>query len=41
LIGTMGENNYRVEAETLKSIYRTMLRIRAFDNRTIELFNEG
>jgi 2-oxoisovalerate dehydrogenase E1 component len=41
LIGTIGENNYRVEAETLKSIYRTMLRIRAFDNRTIELFNEG
>jgi 2-oxoisovalerate dehydrogenase E1 component len=41
LIGTTGENNYRVEAATLKSIYRTMLRIRAFDNRTIELFNEG
>jgi 2-oxoisovalerate dehydrogenase E1 component len=41
LMGTTGENNYRVEAATLKSIYRTMLRIRAFDNRTIELFNEG
>ena len=41
LIGTTGENNYRVEAATLKTIYRTMLRIRAFDNRTIELFNEG
>ncbi|MGO9772461.1 MAG: pyruvate dehydrogenase complex E1 component subunit beta [Roseiarcus sp.] len=34
-------DNYRVDAETLKAIYRTMLRIRAFDNRTIELFNEG
>jgi len=41
-VGTNGgDDNYRVDAETLKAVYRTMLRIRAFDNRTIELFKEG
>jgi len=30
-----------LNAETLKSLYQTMLRIRRFDERTVELFNEG
>jgi 2-oxoisovalerate dehydrogenase E1 component len=30
-----------VDAEILKRLYQTMLRIRRFDERTVELFNEG
>jgi len=30
-----------LNAETLKRLYQTMLRIRRFDERTVELFNEG
>jgi 2-oxoisovalerate dehydrogenase E1 component len=29
------------DVETLKSLYQTMVRIRRFDERTVELFNEG
>ncbi|MCI0545729.1 MAG: dehydrogenase E1 component subunit alpha/beta [Candidatus Rokubacteria bacterium] len=30
-----------LDAETLKRLYQTMVRIRRFDERTVELFNEG
>lgn len=30
-----------VDTDTLKRLYQTMLRIRRFDERTVELFNEG
>lgn len=35
------QRNMLLPAEELKSIFRTMLRIRMFEDRTIELFNEG
>jgi 2-oxoisovalerate dehydrogenase E1 component len=30
-----------LDAETLKQLYQTMVRIRRFDERTVDLFNEG
>ena len=36
-----GGDNYRLDSDTLRAMYRTMLRIRAFDSRVAELFSEG
>ncbi len=35
------QRNMLLPADELKSIFRTMVRIRMFEDRTIELFNEG
>jgi 2-oxoisovalerate dehydrogenase E1 component len=35
------ETAQSLDVETLKRLYQTMLRIRRFDERTVELFNEG
>ena len=37
----VAETTQSVDTETLKRLYQTMLRIRRFDERTVELFNEG
>ena len=39
--GAAAETGSSVDVETLKRLYQTMLRIRRFDERTVELFNEG
>jgi 2-oxoisovalerate dehydrogenase E1 component len=39
--GEAAETSPTVDAEILKRLYQTMLRIRRFDERTVELFNEG
>jgi 2-oxoisovalerate dehydrogenase E1 component len=39
--GVVALDNKRLPADTLENLYRTMSRIRAFEQRTFELFQEG
>ena len=39
--GVIALDNKRLPADTLEDLYRTMSRIRAFEQRTFELFQEG